>query len=199
MNFVGHAYIAKNNPELIAGNFAGDSYKGHLSKFSFLPQHILNGIKLHRFIDDFTDSSELIKAIGKIFQTNDIRKVTYIGTDILLDHYITKNWSLYSDVPFERFVQNVYSETDKNLIYLEEEFCFMYKMLKAEKWLFQYATEEGIDLILWQFSRRIGFKNDLTKCMSVYLQNNTEIDQLFGEFMRSIVENSVTYISNLID
>ena len=60
MNYLGHAYIARNNPELIAGNFAGDSYKGYLDNFEHLPKDILNGVKLHRFIDDFTDHNENI-------------------------------------------------------------------------------------------------------------------------------------------
>lgn len=199
MNFVGHAYIARNHPQLIAGNFAGDSYKGNLEKFNFLPTHILNGIKLHRFIDDFTDSSEFIKSVGKIFQENDIKKVAYIGSDIILDHYLTKNWSTYSDQSLNDFVNNVYAETDKNLIHLEEDFCFMYSKLKEQEWLFQYDSPEGIDMILWQFSRRMGFKNDLTKCMPVYLKNIEEIDSLFNDFMNSIVENSVKYIHGLVD
>ncbi len=198
MNFVGHAYIARNHPLLIPGNFAGDSYKGNLEKFEFLPPHILNGIKLHRFIDDFTDSSPFIKEIGKQFQAAGIRKVAYIGTDIILDHYLTKNWGKYSTIPFANFVQQVYQLTDDNLKYLEEDFCFMYALLKEHKWLFQYHTEEGIDMILWQFSRRIGFKNDLTKCMTVYKANTPEIDGLFEAFMASIVENSKRYIDALL-
>lgn len=195
MNFVGHAYIARNNPSLIAGNFAGDSYKGNLEKFAFLPEHILQGVKLHRFIDNFTDTSPFIKSVGKIFQQTGITKVAYIGSDILLDHFITKNWAQFSSKKFEDFVEMIYRETDNNLIHLEEEFCFMYAHLKAQKWLFQYHTEEGIDMILWQFSRRIGFDNDLTKCMSVYRRETATIDALFSDFMDHIVENSTRFIS----
>ncbi len=196
MNFVGHAYITRNYPELMAGNFAGDSYKGNLDKFNALPSHILNGVRLHRFIDDFTDSSDLIKSIGKIFQDKGITKVTYIATDILLDHFLTKNWSDYSSKTYSEFIQILYDQTDENLKYLEEEFCFMYALLKEQKWLFQYSTTEGIDMILWQFSRRIGFKNDLTKCMRIYLAETEKIDMLFREFMESIVEESAKYIAD---
>lgn len=179
---------------MIAGNFAGDSYKGNLKKFEYLPPHILNGIKLHRYIDDFTDTSPFIKQVGKIFQDEGVRKVAYIASDIILDHYITKNWSIYSKIPFKEFVENIYQETDKNLLYLEEDFCFMYKLLKQNKWLFQYHTEEGIDMILWQFSRRIGFKSDLTRCMPIYKKEMSTIDALYRDFMTSIVENSNKFI-----
>lgn len=194
MNFVGHAYLARNYPWLIAGNFAGDSYKGKLDKFSYLPEHILNGVKLHRYIDDFTDTSPFIKEVGKIFQSSGISKVAYIASDIILDHYITKNWSQFSTVPFKDFVAIVYEETDNNLSHLEEDFCFMYDKLKSYGWLFQYHTEEGIDMILWQFSRRIGFQNDLTKSMNVYINEKETIDALYGDFMQTIVENSDQFI-----
>ncbi len=198
MNFVGHAYIARNNPTLIAGNFAGDSYKGNLNKFIFLPEHILQGVKLHRFIDNFTDTSPFIKSVGKIFQQAGIQKVAYIGSDILVDHFITKNWSHFSSKSFTDFVDIIYAQTDANLAYLEEDFCYMYGLLKEHKWLFQYHTEEGIEMILWQFSRRIGFTNDLTKCMSVYKQETAQIDALFSDFMAHIVENSSHFISQTL-
>ncbi|NOQ75884.1 MAG: DUF479 domain-containing protein [Crocinitomix sp.] len=196
MNFVGHAYIARNNPSLMAGNFAGDSYKGNLDKFIYLPTHILNGVKLHRYIDNFTDTSPLIKSVGKIFQDQGVTKVAYIASDILLDHFITKNWSDYSTKSFEDFVGIIYEETDQNLKYLEEEFCFMYARLKQQKWLFQYDTEDGIRRILWQFSRRLGFKNDLLDCMRIYTAEKDRIDALFTDFMASIVENSNKFIQD---
>jgi acyl carrier protein phosphodiesterase len=196
MNFVGHAYIARNNPTLIAGNFAGDSYKGNLDKFIFLPPHILNGVRLHRYIDNYTDTSPFIKTVGKIFQNEGVTKVAYIASDILLDHYITKNWSNYSTKSFSDFVDIIYDQTDQNLLYLEEDFCFLYERLKAQKWLFQYDTEEGINRILWQFSRRLGFDNDLLKCMDIYVTEKAEIDALFTDFMASIVENSNKFIQD---
>lgn len=198
MNFVGHAYIAQDYPELIAGNFAGDSYKGNFKKFKLLPEHILNGVKLHRFIDNYTDTSPLIKSVGKISQDQGVTKVTYIASDILLDHFITKNWSDFSTIPFEDFVAILYQQTDENLIHLEEDFCLMYDHLKKQKWLFQYHTEEGIDRILWQFSRRLGFKNDLTKCMRIYSEEKKHIDALFSDFMGTIVENSNKFITDTL-
>lgn len=190
--------MARNNPELIAGNFAGDSYKGSLDKFDHLPAHILKGIKLHRFIDNYTDTSPTIRKAGKIFQQNGISKVTYIACDILLDHFITKNWSDYSTQSFDDFVSTIYAETDKDLIYLEADFHFLYDRLKAYGWLFDYHKEAGIEKILNQFSRRIGFNNDLPKCMSVYLKEKEEIDTLFGSFMSEIVENSKQFIHDTL-
>lgn len=198
MNFVGHAYIARNHTNLIPGNFAGDSYKGNLEKFDQLPSHILNGVKLHRYIDHYTDNSPFIKAVGAIFKNGGVKKVAFIGSDIILDHFITKNWDRFSSKKFEDFVKNVYTITDQNLLYLEADFKIMYAMLKKHKWLFQYHTEEGISMILKQFSHRIGFENDLMNCMKIYQQEKTKIDGLFQDFMVAIDNDSKRFISNLI-
>ena len=106
MNFLGHAYLARNNPELIAGNFAGDGYKGNLDNFDFLPSNILNGVRLHRKIDDITDTNSDIKSAGKIFQENGVSKVAFIATDILLDYYLSSRWGSYHKSDYEVFNLN---------------------------------------------------------------------------------------------
>lgn len=194
MNFIGHAYIARDFLELIPGNFAGDAYKGSLDNYTHLPKHIQRGIQLHRYIDDFTDSAAEIKSVGKIFKGNGVSRVAFIASDILLDHFITKNWGDFSDQTYADFIQTIYRVTDANLMHLEEEFCFLYDKLKTYKWFEQYPSEEGIDVILWQFSRRIGFENDLKNCMGIYQKNKAEIDGHFDAFMNEIVKNSSDYI-----
>ena len=197
MNFIGHAYIARNNPELIAGNFAGDSYKGQLTNFTKLPINVLNGVKLHRFIDDYTDHSEHILAAGKIIQQEGIHKISFIATDIILDHYLTKNWNNYSDLSYSDFIDFVYKNTDSELTHLASDFQFMYSKLKEYKWLYYYPTEEGIQETLSQFSRRINFENDLDKCMKVYLNNKKTFDQHFKNFLVEIDIASIEFISSL--
>jgi len=197
MNFIGHAFLARNNPELIAGNFAGDSYKGHLDKFIELPPNVLKGVKLHRFIDDFTDHSEHILAAGKIIQQEGIHKISFIATDILLDHFLTKNWSNYSELAYPDFINFIYKNTDSEITHLASDFQFMYSKLKEYNWLNYYPTEEGIQETLSQFSKRINFENDLDKCMQVYLNNIKTFDQHFKDFLIEIDKASIEFISLL--
>jgi len=191
MNFLGHSYLCIGNEPLIAGNLAGDSYKGHLDKISHLPKHIQNGVKLHRFIDDFTDQSKHIVEAAHIFQANGIAKVGYIACDILLDHYLSKNWNLFSEIEYEKFIQTIYTETDKNLNHLENDFCFLYDKMKVYNWFLDYPNEKGIATILWQFSKRLRFQNDLDKCMNVFITNKNKFELLFKTFL-----NEINVVSN---
>ncbi|MCB9222839.1 MAG: ACP phosphodiesterase [Crocinitomicaceae bacterium] len=196
MNFLGHAYIARNHPELIAGNFAGDGYKGNLDQFD-LPKNIIDGIKLHRFIDDFTDHSEQILNAGHIFHDNGIHKIAYIGTDIIMDHFLAREWVRFSTKDYDHFIQAIYLHTDKHLDLLDDRFQSMYKNLKLFGWFFDYPTEHGIRKILTQFSNRIGFENDLVKCLDVYLSHKLTFDKLFASFLVEINEKSVEFIQEL--
>ena len=197
MNFLGHAYIARNNPQLIAGNFAGDSYKGSLQKFEHLPKQILDGVKLHRYIDNYTDSSPHILAAGQILKDQGIKKIAFIATDIILDHYLAKNWNTYSNVGYEEFIDIIYANTDPHLDYLTEEFKFLYYRLKKYDWLNDYSSEAGIRGILHQFSVRIGFANDLDDCMNIYLKNAAVFDDHFARFLKDIESDSSNFIAAL--
>ena len=196
MNFLGHAYIARNHPELIAGNFAGDSYKGHLENFD-LPKNILDGIKLHRYIDDTTDHSEIIIKAGHILQDHGIKKIAYIATDIIMDHYLSREWVKYSSKDYKLFVDRVYEHTDKDLPLLATEFQQMYSALKQYGWLFDYPTEGGIRKILGQFSHRIRFENELPRCMDIYKKEQKTFDELFSSFLVEIKRSSVEFIEAL--
>ena len=197
MNFLGHAYIARNHPHLIAGNFGGDSYKGNLENFDYLPKHVLDGIKLHRFIDDFTDHSEHIILAGKYLQEKGIRKIAFIATDILVDYYLAENWGNYSNLSYDSFLNFVYESTDKNLEHLDDEFNFLYSSLKMYGWMKDYESETGMRKIFRQFSTRIGFENNLKECFEIYLNDKKTFNEHFKNFLVEIETASIEFISTL--
>lgn len=194
MNFLGHCFLCQRHPHLIAGNLAGDSFKGHLTNFENLPKHILDGVKLHRFIDDFTDSSKSIIAVAHLFQKNDINKISFIACDILLDHYLAKNWSNYTSQYYLQFIQHIYTTVNKDLEILPRDFKFLYAKMVEYNWLEIYPQEAGIRKILHQYSTRLQFDNDLGKCMDIYLEHKSEIDSHFKTFLSSIIEATDKFI-----
>ncbi|MCH2234740.1 MAG: ACP phosphodiesterase [Crocinitomicaceae bacterium] len=198
MNFLGHAYLARNNPELIAGNFAGDGYKGNLDKFHELPAHILNGVRLHRKIDQLTDTNENVRSAGRIFQENGVSRVAFIATDILVDYYLSSHWEEFHGSEYEEFLSFIYESTDAQLEYLDAGFVWMYDKLKRYRWMHQYNTIEGIEQIMQQFSGRIGFENDLLLAAEIYKAKKEEINPYFYQFLKDIdVEISLFIKDNL--
>jgi hypothetical protein len=82
-------------------------------------------------------------------------------------------------------------------VHLTDDFQFLYGKLKEYSWLNNYPSEEGIQQTLYQFSKRIGFENDLDKCMKVYLNNIKTFDRHFSKFLVEIDKASIEFISSL--
>ena len=59
MNYLAHAYLSFNEPEILVGNMISDFVKGK-KRFDF-SENIQKGIMLHRNIDTFTDEHEVTK------------------------------------------------------------------------------------------------------------------------------------------
>ena len=196
MNFLGHCYLCEKHTHLIAGNLAGDFYKGNLDKFSNLPKNILDGLRLHRFIDDVTDQSALIIKAAHIFRADGISRVAFIACDILLDHYLAKNWSTFSATAYEDFIQLIYSNVENDLKHLDSGFHYLFDRMKEYGWMLGYPTEAGIGQALSQFSRRIPFENDLHKSLAVYQKHQSELEDLFKTFLVEIKDRSGDFIDS---
>lgn len=197
MNFLGHCLLSAPLPKTIPANLAGDFFKGTLKNQQHYPIYIQNGIKIHRFIDSFTDQSIHIQKIGKIFQEKGIKKVSYIASDILLDHYLSENWNQYTEVPRMEFIQLIFSETDKQLNELPKEFHFVYAKMKVLKWLQSYIHQEGILNVLQNFQQRIPFENNLSDSFQIYLNHKNEINQSYALFMDKIKSATEKFIEGL--
>ena len=93
------------------GNFIADHIKGN--QFSHFNSQIKLGIKLHREIDTFTDTHEITR-ISKRRLHKRYGLFAGIIIDIFYDHYLAKNWSDYSNIPLEEYIQNFYKTLNEN-------------------------------------------------------------------------------------
>lgn len=188
MNFLGHCLITQFNLEYISGNLGGDHFKGDLNLNETLPSNIKKGVEIHRYIDSFTDSSPEIQKVAKIFQNGGVNRISYIASDIILDHYISKNWSKLSPYALSYFIKIIHSETKKDLSYFPERFQFIFGKMVEKKWLSRYVSEDGIELTLLKFEQRIPFINNLHDSFQIYKENQIEIDKLYTVFINSIMK-----------
>lgn len=88
MNYLAHAYLSFNNPEILAGNLVSDFVKGR-KKLDF-PEGIQKGIVLHRDIDNFTDTHETTRR-AKVFFKPAYGLYSGALTDVVYDHYLAND------------------------------------------------------------------------------------------------------------
>ena len=150
MNFLAHIYLSNNQPELQIGNFIADSVKG--SNYSSYPSTIQKGILIHRKIDSFTDSHQIIKDCKRKFTA--YGHYSGVITDIVFDHFLAKNWLQYHTTPLEEFTHSFYELLENNMEILPLRVQQFFPVMKKHNWLLKYETIAGISDILFQMNMR---------------------------------------------
>jgi len=186
MNFLGHCFLTRHDKKLIPGNLGGDFFKGDLELFEKTPKHIIKGVKIHRFIDSYNDNHKAVQKTAHILQDNGIKRISYIATDLLLDHYLGKKWDKFTSKNQARFIKKIYKETEKDLDHFPDEFKKLFYKMKQKDWLSRYESIDGIDLTLYKFSLRLHFNNNLHDTLPIYLKHQKDIDKQFKVFLKDI-------------
>ena len=106
MNYLAHLYLAEDSDESIIGNLLGDFIKGSLENIE--NPEIARGIVTHRKVDMYTDRHDKIRESKKLISQKRNRFAGII-IDVSFDHFLSKNWSLYSDRELKDFIQDTYS------------------------------------------------------------------------------------------
>lgn len=158
MNFLAHIYLSFNDKEITIGNFIADSIRGN--KFGHLPPRVQKGIKLHRYIDTYTDSHPIPKMSSKRLHAN-YSHYSRVIVDIFYDHFLAKNWSKYSDIPLEVFVDDFYDLLEAEYEILPEGVKRMMPYMIADNWIFNYSKMEGIAKVLNGMNRRTQNKSKM--------------------------------------
>ena len=163
MNFLAHIYLSGDDLPLLVGNFIGDFVKGREYK-SFDPE-VQKGIQLHRSIDYFTDTHEVVIA-SKSRLRSKYRHYAGVITDIYYDHFLAKNWSQFHPVELEKFTRSFYEKMEVQRPQLPDRVNHMLYYMRRDNWLYQYRTIDGIGRALYGLSRRTKFDSKMDE--SIY-------------------------------
>jgi acyl carrier protein phosphodiesterase len=105
LNFLAHFHLAWPDEGLVAGGLEGDYYKGPLR--GDLPDAIERGVRLHRAVDAYTDSHPVVAQLRRDLPSG-LRRYAGILIDLSFDHFLSKYWEDYSDIPLAQFNAGVY-------------------------------------------------------------------------------------------
>ncbi len=187
MNFLAHIYLSFDDNEITLGNFIADSIRGN--KYKHLPERVQKGIKLHRFIDTFTDAHPTVRKSTKRLHEN-YSHYSGVIVDIFYDHFLAKNWSTYSDVPLELFVDNFYDLLEDNYEILPDTTKHMMPYMIADNWIFNYSKLEGIGRVLNGMNRRTKNKSKMNFAILDLEQHYDEFEKEFTSFFEELVTYS---------
>ncbi len=184
MNFLAHIYLSFDDKEITLGNFIADSIRGN--KYKHLPERVQKGIKLHRFIDTFTDAHPIVRQSTKRLHEN-YSHYSGIIVDIFYDHFLAKNWSTYSEVPLEVFVDNFYDLLEDNYEILPDSTKHMMPYMIADNWIFNYSKLEGIGRVLTGMNRRTKNKSKMNFAILDLEEHYDEFEKEFTTFFEELI------------
>jgi acyl carrier protein phosphodiesterase len=187
MNYLAHLFLAEDTAESLIGNLLGDFVKGslesHKERYS---ESILKGIETHRKADSFTDTHCIFRRskhrLSKIH-----RHFTGVIIDIFYDHFLAKNWQLFSDMSLEDFASKVYQILEINRHILPGKLNKNLPIMISENWLVLYKSLEGIELTLQRLSGRIKRENNLLLAQDELKLNYDELEADFLAFFSEII------------
>ena len=152
MNYLGHLYLSGSDPLVTVGNFMADAVKGRdLSRFD---PRIEQGIRLHRAIDTFTDTSELQRE-GRARAHAHAGRYASVVMDMFYDHLLAKNWEAFHNEPLPVFAERMYKLLLAHEYLMPERTRRMLPYMVHGDWLNTYASIEGVGRALAGLARRV--------------------------------------------
>lgn len=151
MNYLAHFYLSGSDTGLLLGNFLADGVKG--SKYLAYSQEIQKGIRMHRFIDQYTDTHEITE-LTKARLRPEFHHYAPVIQDVFYDHFLAANWKDFHPQPLSEFAQDVYAKLEEHNELYPLKMQYGLKYMKMHDWLTSYATIEGIHGALTGMSRR---------------------------------------------
>jgi acyl carrier protein phosphodiesterase len=183
MNFLAHIYLSGENDLLKIGNFMADSIRG--SKYLSYPKDIQKGVLLHRHIDSFTDFHPIYRK-SKHRLHEKYGHYSGVIMDIMYDHFLSKNWNAFSEIPLEKYAASFYELLQKEESLLTERTKNMIAYMIAQNWLVSYASLEGLETTLFQMNYRTKNRVNMPEAMKELKQFETEFESEFFAFFEEL-------------
>jgi len=187
MNFLAHIYLSGSDELIQLGNFSGDYVKG--SDFSSFPEKVVLGLKMHRAIDNLTDShfafAESRKRLVPVYG-----RYAGVVVDIFYDHILATTWGNYSNTPLIPYTRAFYYNMVRNYHHLPREVKYFLPFVIQSGRLASYATTNGISEALTIMSRRTSLPNRTPAAIDLlkeeYAAFRTDFEALFPFLIESV-------------
>ena len=168
MNYLAHAWLSFHQPEITVGNIISDFIKGK-KQYDF-SAGIQEGIRLHRAIDEFTDSHPATKELKEFFRP-EYRLYAGAFGDVVYDYFLANDKNEFpSASALEDFSASVYAIIDERFQELPAGFQRLFPYMRSQDWLFNYREPWLIERSFHGLERR-----------AIYLQESGIAFKIFSE------------------
>lgn len=180
MNYLAHSILSFTNGQLV-GNMIADFIKNN-ERGNF-PLEIQDGIKLHRFIDSFTDSHPAVHEAKKIFSPL-VRLYSGAFVDVAFDYFIAHYYPIKD---LEQHSLKTYKILWENEKWLPENYKKMLVRMEQDDWLTNYRTDQGIKFSMQNVLNKAKYLEKNIPVFDIFLESKSELQIYFDEFFPDIL------------
>ena len=186
MNYLAHIFLSGTDGRLQVGNFIGDFVKG--SRLNNYPTRIKAGIRLHREIDHFTDSHEVVRETVAFLRPT-FGRYSAIVADMYFDYFLAVDFVIYSpDRSLKRFSRRFYFSVLIHYFYLPERVRgFIFHFVFTNR-LTAYSTLDGLRESLQIMARYKILALDPDGIIAFLYDNHDELQKRFHLFFPAVLE-----------
>ncbi|ENM5833112.1 DUF479 domain-containing protein [Vibrio metoecus] len=188
MNFLAHLHIAHHCQSSLLGNLLGDFVKGDPT--NQYPQSVVQGIRLHRWVDAYTDSHPVMKA-SKLLFPNPQQRFAPIALDLFWDHCLVNTWSSWHSEPLTQFLTRTRQGiTAESTVTLPERFERVNTAMWQGQWLESYAEFDNIRYALSRMALRSERMQPLVHSAEALEANYAALQAQFNLLYHDVLEKA---------
>ena len=194
MNYLAHAVLSFQQPDILTGNMISDFVKGR-NQYTF-PVNIQKGIQLHRAIDTFTDSHPSTREAKQLLKP---ASGGYAGPfiDIVFDHFLSLDAAEIPSEGWEVFSQSVYVHLESQSALLPETFKKILPYMKQHNWLANYHHIHSIEKSFQGIARRAKFLEDALPAFRLFESEYLLLQKIYADFFPELKEFAQTRMQEL--
>lgn len=187
MNFLAHLFLSGTDENIIVGNMIADFIRN--KEVENFKTGVQKGIKIHRFIDRYTDNHPQVRKGTHRLQPHH-HKYSPVVIDLFYDHLLVHNWELYSNESIESFSNKMYDVLEKRMEEMPLKLKKRLPNMIASDWLPKYGTENGLLRVLEIMDRRTKFPSNfvagIAHLKADFDYYNEEFNLFFPEMIESV-------------
>lgn len=187
MNYLAHAWLARQSDAAILGALLGDFVHGQAALAGW-PVPVRAEIVRHRRIDHFTDHHPAVVAARERFAPAGLRRYAGIALDVYFDHCLARDWARWDTTPLGDFTRRVYRILDAQRALLPPRLAAIAPKMAAHDWLGSYARRESVDAAVRGISTRLSRNGDkLVACLEVLRAEEAAVQAAFEAFFPELL------------
>lgn len=179
MNWLAHLFLSEPCPAFKIGNVLPDLVR--LPDLAGLPEKYQRGIRQHLRIDAYTDSHPVVhRSIRRLGP--DYRRYGGILMDMFYDHFLCRQWDLFSRQPLAEFTAQFYEEFKDHRQELPMNALPPLEGMSKWDWLGSYGDLESLEKTLGRIGRRFKKPVHLAGAMPLLIREYDHLQRDFAEF-----------------